>query len=152
MFQSRLGRKIKKAADPPIQIHGFKNTRRCGVSKSPTTIPKANKAIEYFSCKPIPATTPNQSQYRGSLRLIASTAKYAQPIHKLGSKQLVPSKLPFERYCGAIRTAIALSAKANRRPPNSRASKAVCTTSREEANAGINRTLRSESPRIARQM
>jgi len=57
MFQSRFGRKIKNAAHPPIQIHGFRKTRRCGVSKSPTTIPKPNNAIEYFSCSPIPATT-----------------------------------------------------------------------------------------------
>ena len=35
-----------------------------------------------------------------SLRLIARIAKYAQPIHRFGSRQFVVSKLPLERYCG----------------------------------------------------
>ena len=76
----------------------------------------------------------------------------AQPIQRLGSRELVVSRLPLERYCGAITIAIALSRSANRRPANSRAMRAVCTTKRADSSAGIKRILRSESPNTAREM
>ena len=60
------------------------------------TIPKPKIAIEYFSSSPSPAIRPNANQYRPS-RLIARIAKYAQPIHRRGSKLLVVSRLPAER-------------------------------------------------------
>ncbi len=44
----------------------------------------------------------------------------------------MPSRLPLERYCGAMTTVIALRSRAKRRPANSRARMAVCTTRREE--------------------
>src|SRR5258705_11966567 len=87
MFQIRFGRKIRNAAMPPSQSHLFKSAFRCLVTSRPTTIAKPKTAIEYFSSKPSPATTPNQSQNRGS-RLIARIAKYSQPIQNSGSRQL----------------------------------------------------------------
>ena len=64
----------------------------------------------------------------------------------------MPSRLPFETYCGAMTMVMALRSRAKRRPPNSRASTAVCTTSKEEARAGMKRMPRRESPSTARQM
>src|ERR1700722_13587305 len=82
---------------------------------------------------------------------MAKMTKYAQPIQRFGSRQLVVSRLPLERYCGAITTAIAESKRAKRRPPNSRAMRAVCTTSSEDASAGMKRMARRESPSAARE-
>ena len=47
---------------PPIQIHLLRNTRRCSVSSRPMTIPAPKMAIVYFSSRPSPAETPNQTR------------------------------------------------------------------------------------------
>src|SRR5437899_96110 len=112
MFQSIFGRKTRNATRPPSQIHLLRKTRRCSVRRSPITIPETKKAIEYFSSSPRPAKIPTHSQYFGLFRLIARITKYAEAIHKFGSRQLVVNKLPFERYCGATRMATALNSKA----------------------------------------
>jgi hypothetical protein len=48
----------------------------------------------------------------------------------------VPSRLPLERYCGAMTTVMALRSRAKRRPPNSRARTAACTTNKRRGQRG----------------
>jgi len=52
---------------------------RCAVKSKPMTMPKPKTAMEYFSCMPTPATTPNQNQqwwaFSVPARLTARMAK-----------------------------------------------------------------------------
>src|SRR5438552_15248779 len=95
-FQITFGRKIRKAASPPIQSHLLRKMRRCRVNRSPPTTARPKIAIEYFSSKPSPATTPKENQQRAS-RLIATIAKYEHPIHSNGSNEFVVSRLPSDK-------------------------------------------------------
>src|SRR5215469_17825157 len=92
----QIGQKMSSPANAPHHSQRLRKTRHWPASNNPSIRAKTNKAIEYFSSSPRAAITPNPSQYCAAPRLTARITQEAQPVHKSGSKQLVPSRLPLE--------------------------------------------------------
>ena len=109
-----------------------------------TAAPRNN--MDGLLSRPIPATTPNQTQSRVFPVLMMRIRKYAHSPHQTGSVAARHSMFWAPSHTGAIRAASAASPWAKRPPPSSRAIRPTITIVTAPAMAGKKRKANIESP------
>ena len=88
-IQTKFGRKISPATAPPIQIPGFANARRAGVSSRPRTTAKPKTSVVCLLRRPRPISAPKPIHSRSLPVWIHRITQSAAPIQKSGSKAFI---------------------------------------------------------------